>query len=171
MLLSQRGKKKNPHHLHSPSPCCFSLLFFPPFCLFFPPLESPPSPLRREPQITPHHHIKEKMRGKWIEGERGGGVGESQGGGSTKVEVREREEKVMKRKKREQKWVRSVEEDVNTWAGLRYNREQECISLYLYRCVSPLISQCVSPFLLPSYTHTRAHTHSLHAHFFFFAVR
>lgn len=54
------------------------------------------------------------MRGRWIEGERGGGVGESQGGGSTKVEVREREERVIKRKKREQKWPRSVEEDVNT---------------------------------------------------------
>lgn len=78
--------------------------------------------------------------------DRAGGVGESQGGGSTKVEVREREER--KRSGREVKEMR------NTLAGLRYNREQECISLYLYPCVSPVISRCVSPFLL-LYTHTQ----------------
>ncbi|KAA8593753.1 hypothetical protein FQN60_004587 [Etheostoma spectabile] len=45
-----------------------------------------PSPLRRELQITLHHHIKEEMRGRWMKGERGGGVGKSQGGRSTKME-------------------------------------------------------------------------------------
>lgn len=45
-----------------------------------------------------------------MEEERGGGVGESQGGGSTKVEVRERGERVMKRKKRDRSGGEVVKE-------------------------------------------------------------
>lgn len=84
-----------PNHLKSRSPAAAPFFFF---LLIFSPLLNHshplPFPLRREPQITLHHHIKEKMRGRWIEGERGGekgGGAECQGGGSTKAGVKERE--------------------------------------------------------------------------------
>lgn len=57
-------EKKNCHHLHSPSSCCFSIS--PHFVSFFhPPHLFRPLPfcLKGELQITLHHHIKEEMRG------------------------------------------------------------------------------------------------------------
>lgn len=71
----------------------------PPLLLLFSPSVSfcsrpLPFPLRRE---TLRHHMKEKMRGICREGG-GGGLGELQGVGTIKVEVRKRE-RVMKGEK------------------------------------------------------------------------
>lgn len=98
-------------------------------------------------------------------------VGESQGGGSAEGRG-QRTRGEGDGEKRRGRGSRSGGEEVRkmwaTWAGLRYKREQECISLYFYPCVSPLISQCVSPLSLAL---LHKHTHSLpcpRVCFFFF---
>lgn len=49
-----------------------------------------PFPLRQEPQITLHHHIKEEMRGRLMEGDGGGGVGKTQGGAQERWRLEEK---------------------------------------------------------------------------------